>query len=758
MPPKYPAPFLSRRSDPRPVSQATEIFDTDFESDYEDDFDYSDESPRRSLANDSMTTISTYRDVRTPDSHMLGGYQASKDGITVRGPNGPHLFRSSMDSMDLKSTMEVDLVLAKTPTTATFSEALKLEAPVKKTYDLPTRGRTQHRQADSINKAVSNQDEEAVKRWTPQEVAFWMHTEGFDHGLVEKFLFNDISGSILLELRPEDLKELDIQSFGKRRRLMNSIQSLRDSARMSAAGYRTSDVSGEESWTSEDESRSSSTPPTYQTDEQRSYTGQEEIKPADSASIVAIEQVLPKEHKCSKGENCRKWQRQQQLLARLAEDLPKDSIHNGNVIVAGDPGNPRTAPNLLLNRPEQVPSVVASSDLLGPQQAPQFGLSREKLSEVQPRDPQESIRQYLNLQHLSTFQPVDDPVSPPQEISPDSFKASPHLTENLRTLPKLTIPNSHEPSSIFSAQRTITPSVLQNQPMFPQEQSHYGYDQMTSPGNYYRTSDDYRSDIYRQGTPASEMDVPVTAIPAGPIERDITQSVPPNMRFGHQRLVPLPDPILRPSSTRNDRPRRNHPFINTQGLQSLGRVEEGKVAVIERPEDLHGTGLFPRTANDFAHSGWMKKRKTTRLLRHEWEEHHFTLKGTQLAMFENERDSRRDSRALECIDVDDYAVACSSLASSSKLSAAFKKTLLKKTNTAADESAFAFSLVPSSKDKDKQSGVDRKALFLNGGKSHHFAVKTRDERIDWMRELMLAKALKRGKESGDSMEINGNMI
>jgi hypothetical protein len=655
--------------------------------------------------------------------------------------------------------MEVGLVLAKTPTTATFPDALKLEAPVKKTYDLPTRGRTQHRQADSINNAVSNQDEEAVKRWTPQEVAFWMYTEGFDHSLVEKFLMNDISGSILLELRPEDLKELDIQSFGKRRRLMNSIQSLRDSARMSTAGYRTSGVSGEESWTSEDESKSSSsTQQTYHDDEQRSYTEQGEIRPADSASIVAIEQVLPKEHKCSKGENCRKWQRQQQLLARLAQDLPKDSIHNGNVIMAGDPGNPRTAPNLLLDRIEQVSSVVASSDLLGPQQAPQFGLSREKLSEVQPRDPQESIRQYLNLQHLSTFQSIDDPVSPPQDISSDSFKASPHLTENLRTLPKLTIPDAHEPSSIFSAQRTVTPSILQNRPMFPQEQYPYGYDQMTSPGNYYRTSDDYRSDIYRQGTPFSEMDVPVTAIPAGPIERDITQSVPPNMRFGHERMVALPDPILRPSSTKNERPRRNHPFINTQGLQSLGRVEEGKVAVIERPEDLHGTGLFPRTANDFAHSGWMKKRKTTRLLRHEWEEHHFTLKGTQLAMFETERDSRRDSRALECIDVDDYAVACSSLASSSKLSAAFKKTLLKRNNTAADESAFAFSLVPSSKDKDKESGADRKAFFLNSGKSHHFAVKTRDERIDWMRELMLAKALKRGKESGDSMEINGNMI
>lgn len=50
MPTKYPAPFLPRRSNPRPVSQATEIFDTDFESDYDDDLDYSDESPRRSVS------------------------------------------------------------------------------------------------------------------------------------------------------------------------------------------------------------------------------------------------------------------------------------------------------------------------------------------------------------------------------------------------------------------------------------------------------------------------------------------------------------------------------------------------------------------------------------------------------------------------------------------------------------------------------------------------------------------------------------
>ena len=185
---------------------------------------------------------------------------------------------------------------------------------------------------------------------------------------------------------------------------------------------------------------------------------------------------------------------------------------------------------------------------------------------------------------------------------------------------------------------------------------------------------------------------------------------------------------------------------------------------IETPEDLEKT---PRAAHcrsnpfkptgpygeDVTHSGWMKKRKTTRFLRREWEEHHFALRGTQLAIFSNEEASRRNSKALEHIDVDDYAVACSSLPSNSKLTAAFKKTVLKRNDNSNGDTAFAFSLIPS------PSGTgDRKTALLNGPKSHHFAVKTRDERIDWMRELMLAKALKKGRDSGATLNVNGSMI
>jgi hypothetical protein len=237
------------------------------------------------------------------------------------------------------------------------------------------------------------------------------------------------------------------------------------------------------------------------------------------------------------------------------------------------------------------------------------------------------------------------------------------------------------------------------------------------------------------------------------------------MRFGNERYF-MADPIIRPSSSKMEGHRR---YPSVHGVATLNPLKEGSaMSPIETPEDLHNTPrapqfrnntLFPSTRRgegDVTHSGWMKKRKTTKLIRHDWEDHHFTLKGTQLAMHDNETSARLDSKALEYIDVDDYAVACSSFASRSKLTAAFKKTVLKRNENPLNASAFQFSLIPT---PNGSAIIDRKAMFLNSGKSHHFSVKTRDQRIDWMRELMLAKALKRGRDTGAEVTFNGaNMI
>jgi hypothetical protein len=163
----------------------------------------------------------------------------------------------------------------------------------------------------------------------------------------------------------------------------------------------------------------------------------------------------------------------------------------------------------------------------------------------------------------------------------------------------------------------------------------------------------------------------------------------------------------------------------------------------------------------------MKKRKT-KILRHEWQDGYFTLKGTRLNMH---KDADELDRTLEYVDIDDYAIACSSLASSSKLSAAFKTMHLSHGRHSREKSdpvgAFAFQLIPQDKNsfsrlRKRDSNLHAPGAIpadgVNGtGKTHHFAVKSRDDRIDWMRELMLAKAL-RQKGEGFEISVNGNMI
>ena len=149
---------------------------------------------------------------------------------------------------------------------------------------------------------------------------------------------------------------------------------------------------------------------------------------------------------------------------------------------------------------------------------------------------------------------------------------------------------------------------------------------------------------------------------------------------------------------------------------------------------------------DCSQAGWMKKRKT-RLLRHEWQDAHFRLRGTNLAMYPN---ARLSSAAMDTFNVDDYAVACSSVASNSKLTAAMKAFKIKQDSEpkGADPTAFAFQLVPAAREGEAKKHV------MASGKTHHFAVKNKDERIDWMRELMLAKA-RQQKRDGFEVEVNG---
>ncbi|KAH2919506.1 hypothetical protein KXW73_002600 [Aspergillus fumigatus] len=802
--------FTSRTPIPRPPSEATDILD----SENDDELSLPEDSPFTSVASfgaGSVSTASTPNEATTPDSTGLTAFDFHIDEKSIKGPSGPHLFRSSLDSLDHNECTDGKVRLQERPPSAILSyyqSASKLD-PVRRDTPVPNRisstpqPQVQQQRNSSVRQEPALNEFDA-RNWTPRDVVRWLQYNGFDDSIMETFYVNDISGSILLELQAQDLKELGIQSFGKRHRLMSSIQSLQSnpksidlSVRPCQNSVSTTDVPPTPVTAvtlNISDYHSASTTDLELSDKRSNQSRRRrhrkhgepfkvsDIGPGDSVSIVAIEQVLPKLHSCSKGQNCRKWQKQQAKLAHLAKDLPLGSM-NGRLILAGDPGNPKTAPNLIKSPKSDItPSLVASSDVMGPVQAPEFRLSQEKLSEVQPRDPQENVRNFLSFQNLSQLRSVNDPATPPRETlpspeseSPRSVKGNPTLSENLRHLPKLMIPGTQDDSDSgilspsFSGQRTVTPSTERKKPYFdqdcptaiPRDHQSYAYGTTFSPGDFYR-SDPH----YGQSTPFSEVDVPITAIPIGPVPREESQSVPPNMRFGADKPI-MAESICRPASTKGENCHRRNTSI--QNVTKLAPLDERYAFnPIETPEDMEKTPRAAhcknnpcspttrRSPSDITHSGWMKKRKTTRLLRHEWEEHHFTLQGTQLAMHEDELSARRNSKALEYIDVDDYAVACSSLASTSKLTAAFKKTVLKRRNTPADESAFSFSLIPAP--PHGNGTVDKKTLFLNSGKSHHFAVKTRDERIDWMRELMLAKALKRGRESGATMNVNGNVI
>jgi hypothetical protein len=714
----------------------------------------------------------------------------------VQGPSGPHLFRFSSASaeFDFKNALQMSPIIGPksdpfpldddafvpnaTPSTATFLGGLSFEAAFEQTVD-----------------EFLDDPEAHIKSWSTQEVIDWMYDTGLDASLIESFAHHDINGTVLLDLEFEDLKELDIQSFGKRHQLWTAICSLRgddDNARLlQNASHDTSRPGSKASRRSASRTRSRQSGGSPVESEPLSATrpesagasarrgriesdGVDNVLPAQAVSIVAIEQLLPKAHQCAKGENCSKWRKQQRQLKQLKEEygitrLPTDTAYDGRIVVSGNCDSPAsngevhiTNPHLLqpsvqeciANIPfrptsEAMPSVVASSGLFGLDQTPEFAIHQGTLGQLGSRDPQDNVKQFLNFQHMNSplAPPVDDfPLtSPTLEMFPTHVLApfpaaqsyipepSPASRDQPRALPKLNIPRS----------ASAGPQV--SQPLQSAE-SLSSQDESPSP---------VAASIYRLGTPASEMDVPYIAAPMVAPARDASQSVPPNMQFNQPKRL---------SNSRTSKQDWRRPSMTLPALKEgevLPSQEQRKPSnelarsksttrrrtldpAKDEPETKH-FGYGP----DCSHAGWMRKRKT-KMLRHEWQESHFRLKGTQLAMHEN---ARLSSQARETIDVDKYAVACATVASNSKLSAAMKVFHIKMADSEKskdkDDTAFAFQLVPN---------AERKLLAGPSlAKTHHFAVNSKDDRIDWMRELMLAKA-RQQKGNGYEVQVNGQAV
>jgi len=525
--------------------------------------------------------------------------------------------------------------------------------------------------------------------------------------------------------------------------------------------------------------------------------------------------------------------------------------------VAGNPGNPDTAKSITLAAAEEafrpssdaIPSIVASSDVMGPGGIGPFQYLQEAtLRNIMARDPQDNVRQFLDFQHQHGSADADGevPMTPPFDLAAAPPRASPH--GGLRALPRLAIPGQ----AVRQSPQPASAHPLSAVPLSAAPPSAVPY-------NPYAAAVESSPDLtptaapYRFGSPFSEVDVPLTAVPLGPVSRDISQSVPPDMNYrsapsppqrsqsrasarrpsfhllqtlDENMATPIAGPRRKPQLSPPSSSRPPVPVLPQQQqqrpLQPPPRFQypwtsertsyEKAIAPVPQSATSSNTAVSTVSASSFSsaatkvgsmddtavadpaisYAGPMKKRKT-RMLRHEWQDHFFTLRGTRLAMHKS---SQAVDRTLEYIDIDDYAVACSSLASTSKLNAAFKAMNLMRRSSADkqqhqqghdDVAAFAFQLIP----QDARGGVklrkrdssmsavtgaasvpaaaavaaaaagDKPAPpsdAVNGtGKSHHFAVKSRDDRIDWMRELMLAKALKQ-KGAGFEVSVNGNMI
>lgn len=833
---------------PRPVSVATEFMedwevddDAAMETEIEDIEEEGENSPRVSLNSSgqpSFTTLSSYDEVQTPSSlRNRNPFLFDSESKQVEGPRGPHLFRSSMAS---SHSIEFQHALSLSPLTP---QGPKTDFQVPITLELTQIPGKKKRDSGPFSYTTEELDTKTLPEWSPEKVAQWMHNAGVGLNDCDFFVENDITGAILITLKFEDLKELGIPSFGVRTKIWDEIHSMRNIRKPEPV--METDIEDAPDKETRRELRRQGSSERAASKKRWAPKFRDVISPLESVSIVGIEQMMPRPHKCSKGENCAKWKRNQRLIEAFKKDHPFVDMEKGGIIMlAGDPGNAALAAansnnnnnnNAENNLPQPrypsiddafrpvsdaVPSVVASSDVMGPGSLPPLQyLEAATLRALQQRDPQDNVRHFLDFQQQHPADSAEVPPTPPFEIYPT--QQTPH--QGLRSLPKLSIPGQVAPP-----RRQQHP--LAAAPMISDAEMIQDSPEETTP-----------TAPYRFGTPFSEMDVPVTAVNLGPVARDASQSVPPDMNYRHNPAPPkrsasrasarrpsfpvmpaldensIVSPINNPSGRTfaqraaaaqrpiQPPPRVQYPWTQSKPYEkaiapvpgsacassaaTTSSISTGGAAIVRHhspPTDKTKSGGDMTNGETISYQGLMKKRKT-KMLRHEWHEHYFTLRGTRLAMH---KDPAHASRTLEYIDVDDYAIACSSLASS-KLNAAFKAMSIRSDNKTKDDvAAFSFQLIPQDqkggvkllrKNRESSSAAAPASAHpassgssgfwnssgsslgsvsegVNGtGKTHHFAVRSRDERIDWMRELMLAKALKQ-KGEGVEISVNGNMI
>ena len=487
-----------------------------------------------------------------------------------------------------------------------------------------------------------------------------------------------------------------------------------------------------------------------------------------------------KPHRCSKGDRCRKHGGSGSG-SKSSGSKRAPSLEHGTILIATTPSIADANPPRISaldsgserpTRPGSLAtvSVLASSDVLGPTHSREVKLQENTLKDVARMDPLENVKQFLTLQHLQhleerrespppvptksaehlarargTYMPPTPSATPSPPLLPRSDTLLPPTSSHsaksvlVPLAPAAQVPPTPTPSPPIRSQ---TPSLgLRTQGM--ERPAPPSINNATSPISRMRSP----SNLLRTTTPFSEADVPYAS--TTPVPRNMSNSAPPDMRFRRfptpdfsqqQNIPPLPTtplplPIRRGISTSASQ-------FRPQPLHMTVVDENAEWEPVEEDEEVK---MAPSPNPSRMHSGWMKKRRTN-WFRHEWPDYHFVLKGTRLGYAKNIE--KEDG----FIEMDNYSVSCSNSASH-KLSAAFKGARLfgRKTGgvggAGEGTGAYFFQLVPAAPEGGRNAV----------GKVHYFAVGSREERIDWMRELMLAKAIKQKKE-GFEVEVNGERI
>lgn len=727
---------------------------TDIEADWEDTGSddgsiFEEESPRGSF--DTITSVDEIPTPGNPMNDML--VQVKRNTL---GPSGPHLFGVSFDNheqADLYTTLQMSPIL---PKEMQSLNEIFVQSPMEaKAHDSATVSQDAHRNI--------------VRSWTTEQVCQWMFDAGFESSIIDQFEAHGINGEVLLDMKLADLKELGISRFGQRHSVWARLAALRAEDPSSPTPTVFEDVTRPVTTTPEKETQRSTarrrkddcgvdTPmspyaPRRQKVRKIPRNFDEALTPAESVSIVAIEQLLPKPHRCSRGEDCPKHKKQERLRKQIEKDNAISPANaGGHIWITGyfdEFGNSKLENGLR----EAEPSVVASSDLLGGQaQVPEFTMDKEMQRQMSRHAAQDSVQQYLTLQHMRTGS-VDLPPTPPLETpqfnsmrdtvptprfgptAPVNQPPSLAPIPKLQSLPKLAIPRS------ASAGPGVNPrSALSHRS--PHNMPHSAVQRLRSPAG----------SIQRVGSPATLNDMPHRSISfsAGPA-RDMSKTVPPNMHFRaptHRRVSSSRSPS---TWQRNSfkAPLQGIPEYGTNSAVPYSPSATPWLTPIRSP-----IRVSPRIAygNGTTHAGYTRRRKT-KFLRHEWIPQHARLQGTTLALHASGATS--DRKPLDTIDIDEFTIACSSVSSDSKLAAALKTLRIKseKREAGLDDAAFVFQLIP----VGERSKVLSMLRDIKGGNTHHFAVNTRGERVDWMREVMLAKA-KREQERGYEVTIDGGRV